>query len=569
VPDIAAPTLYVPSGKPDRPKTDPGRMSARAVLATEGRDRQGDVIVVAGIDLSAHRNNPVAMVDHGKWHPLPIGVTRTPDGAYTVEFDAALNVLWQETYFSQRSQVAEQVFALIDEGVLCGNSVGLRPIEVAQLEADPERGFHLDRRTGSAGRLVLRSELAEPSWCAIPVNGDAAHAAVTKSWAGRPLDGGLVLALTPYLPEAKEWANGWAFLKAWEPAEAPTPPIEPAAPEPGPWAYIKSWDESKHPRAADGKFGRGERENAGASQTNPDERQIGQASGATGGIDGGAREIAGRGVGIGGERGGGSGAAGGVGSSVTGGVSDGPATELESQLTESEMAAIRKYRGVFGTHANSSIQKYLSGEASDEDRKTIEALDGAIGKSRLSRPAVVYRGMRTDPFTPNGIAPRIGDEFAYNAFLSTSEKQAAAETFGKTPLLKISAPAGAEALHIDAATGDNFESEFLFPRHSILRIDAIHNSPDGRVYEASILGKSNRVIFPKRMGRKKAEDAAKMAKLLDEPIPDEVLADYPDLSQVYKSLLPAHAALAPGPWAFLASWEAPPPPAATPDPAPG
>ena len=72
MPDVAAPTLYVAAAG-GRAATDPKKMTARALLASEARDRQGDVIVIAGIDLSRHEANPVVLVDHGKWHPLPVG----------------------------------------------------------------------------------------------------------------------------------------------------------------------------------------------------------------------------------------------------------------------------------------------------------------------------------------------------------------------------------------------------------------------------------------------------------------------------------------------------------------
>src|ERR1700721_1595170 len=56
--------------------------------ASQGRDRVGDFLEVDGIDMDHHRKNPVAMIDHGKWNPLPIGKCEDKEGNYTVWIDS-------------------------------------------------------------------------------------------------------------------------------------------------------------------------------------------------------------------------------------------------------------------------------------------------------------------------------------------------------------------------------------------------------------------------------------------------------------------------------------------------
>ena len=209
MPDLKNSRIYVATNK-GKVQTDSRAMRARALLATESRDRQGDVIITGGIDLTHHRQAPVVLIDHGKWHSLPIGKTVDRLGEYSVQYDPADKVLWQTTTFSQHSEIAAQVFGLIEEGIIKGNSVGLRPIEVDSLEADPDEGHYVDPNTGRAGRLVLRSELAEASWCAVPVNPDAAYAAIEKSWNGSSLDKSLQFALRAQLPARPVWSNGWS-----------------------------------------------------------------------------------------------------------------------------------------------------------------------------------------------------------------------------------------------------------------------------------------------------------------------------------------------------------------------
>jgi phage head maturation protease len=206
-PSVIALEAPIASDKPL--KVDTKRMTAKGLLATEARDRQGDILDVAGLDTSDHERNPVVLLDHGKYYPLPIGVTRTPEGLYTVEVDPIAGEVWQTTHFSQKSQVAEQVFALIAEGVMRGNSIGFRMVEADHLQPDMERGFQRNK-DGDAGKLIKRSELVECSWCGVPVNPEAARAAVGKSWCGKSLADPIRNAFRRYLPTGKAVVrSGW------------------------------------------------------------------------------------------------------------------------------------------------------------------------------------------------------------------------------------------------------------------------------------------------------------------------------------------------------------------------
>ena len=142
---------------------DKAKMCARGLLATNARDRQGDIMEIGGILTANHRRNPIALLDHGKHFPLPIGKTLTPDGEYTVICDEDAGECWDEIYFSQILPEAEQAFYLIDEGILQGKSIGFRPINVRRLAPDPQTGH-------SAGKHLISVELLESTICPIPVN---------------------------------------------------------------------------------------------------------------------------------------------------------------------------------------------------------------------------------------------------------------------------------------------------------------------------------------------------------------------------------------------------------------
>jgi hypothetical protein len=194
---------------------DEQAMSARNILATTVRDRQGDVLETDAVDFSEHRLNPVAFLDHGKTgHPLPIGLTRSPAGLYTVE--RLPGIITEETFFSQRSQVAGQLFGLIAEGILRGNSIGFRALEVRPLSPDPEHGFFPGKDSKGdptpAGKHILRSKLLEVTWTGLPVNPEAAGKALSMRWDGKPLEPFLAETLSRHAPPRRLVVQGWRPL---------------------------------------------------------------------------------------------------------------------------------------------------------------------------------------------------------------------------------------------------------------------------------------------------------------------------------------------------------------------
>ena len=60
------------------PQTNDERMFARFCLSTSEADREGDIVDQAGLDWSAHRANPVVLVNHSVTE-LPIGISQTGD----------------------------------------------------------------------------------------------------------------------------------------------------------------------------------------------------------------------------------------------------------------------------------------------------------------------------------------------------------------------------------------------------------------------------------------------------------------------------------------------------------
>jgi hypothetical protein len=173
--------------------------------ASQGRDRQGDFLEVAGIDCSRHRANPIAFLDHGR-HPdavLPIGITESPHREYTVEILEDQGLAVAKVFLAKESKVARQAFGLFKAKILRAGSIGYRTIRARKLPADPEQGL-------KGGLHILACELLEVSLVSMPVNGDAVAKALERTWEGEFLGACFKSMLLPFAPRRRAWArSGW------------------------------------------------------------------------------------------------------------------------------------------------------------------------------------------------------------------------------------------------------------------------------------------------------------------------------------------------------------------------
>ncbi len=203
-------------------KLDKGLMSATRIFTTEDRDRQGDIIRTDGILTPTHQANPVVLLDHGKYFPLPIGRNESPEGAYSVYLDSEAGEGRQTTYFSQRLREAEQVYWLIDEKILRGNSIGHRPLNVQPLGKPVPQG---EGKPPRQPLLVNECELLEISWTALPVNAEAVRAAIDRDLiCGKSMLPALRMSLEPLAQPHKVWSPG-ATLEVKAMADEMTQPI--------------------------------------------------------------------------------------------------------------------------------------------------------------------------------------------------------------------------------------------------------------------------------------------------------------------------------------------------------
>lgn len=194
-----APNLYAIDAEPTTAplEINGSEMSASCRLASTKRDREGDIYEVQGLLTDNHRANPIALVDHGLYHPWPIGKCESPKGRYAVEIVG--DEVLQTTWFSQKSLVAAQIYQMILDGDMRGNSIGYRPIEQRPLEPDPEGGHFRKRDGRPAGWHILRSELIEAC-----VHGDTRIPTLDGLLAIRDLVGTSPTVLSEYGPRQCE-----------------------------------------------------------------------------------------------------------------------------------------------------------------------------------------------------------------------------------------------------------------------------------------------------------------------------------------------------------------------------
>ncbi len=206
---------------------DKSKMCASAPFASTVKDRWGDVMEVTGIFTGNHQMNPVSMLDHGKYWPLAIGVTESPSGEYLVRIDKEAGEAWQTTYFSQSCKVAAQVFALIDEKIIRGGSIGYKSLEVRDLPG-------AKTPAGRYPQHILRCELWETTWSCLPVNPEVVRCCIDRDQIeGKSLLPQIRRNLEPYAQPRKIWSPGSNVeknmseeVKAPEKKEEPVPEVK-------------------------------------------------------------------------------------------------------------------------------------------------------------------------------------------------------------------------------------------------------------------------------------------------------------------------------------------------------
>lgn len=133
-----------------------GERQVRVVASTATLDRQGDIVVPEGIDLTQYMQNPVVLRQHDHDHP----VARCSEIAVK---NGRLEALVQFPP-EGTSDMADETYKLVKSGVINAVSIGFMPGDWEPIDAD--KGYW-------GGRKYLSCELLEFSFVSVPANPDA------------------------------------------------------------------------------------------------------------------------------------------------------------------------------------------------------------------------------------------------------------------------------------------------------------------------------------------------------------------------------------------------------------
>lgn len=209
----SSPLLRMPMAVEVKQLGDKTSRVLRFIASTEDEDRDGDIIRVAGWDLTNFLTNPAHLWAHNMREDLPpIGKT------IRLEIQDTRMINDVDFFMAEEFELARLAFKAHLAGV-CAESVGFRPLEASE-------------RHGSDGRLMgfefKRQELLEISSVPVPCNPNALMMATQKGLLTSEEATKIENVWTPerarpieiYLPEAKTAA-----------AEPPPPAGAPASPK--------------------------------------------------------------------------------------------------------------------------------------------------------------------------------------------------------------------------------------------------------------------------------------------------------------------------------------------------
>ncbi len=97
--------------------------SARFQLTSEDEDRDGDIVVTAGLDWSQYDRNPVVLLGHN--NSIPVGTCRGPDGKLAVE--VGVQKAYGTCYFHEQTTEGKETAERVRRGILNAASIGFVP----------------------------------------------------------------------------------------------------------------------------------------------------------------------------------------------------------------------------------------------------------------------------------------------------------------------------------------------------------------------------------------------------------------------------------------------------------
>lgn len=154
-------------------KTNDDAMTVTAVVSHESVDRDGEVIVVGGIDLSMYRKNPVLLWFHGRSAAPPVGK------AQWIKRDREAETLVAKFQFAN-TELGREIFGLYSERILNAFSVGVNPWFAQESKRDFGEPTPAELKKYGAGckRVYRKCDLLEVSAVPVGANPQALQMAV-------------------------------------------------------------------------------------------------------------------------------------------------------------------------------------------------------------------------------------------------------------------------------------------------------------------------------------------------------------------------------------------------------
>lgn len=125
----------------------------RFIGTSEVKDRDGEILVIDGMDFKNFKKNPIVLFSHQS-RELPVGKV------VKVEKDVNKKIVYFDIYFAKANPFSETLLQLVDEEILKSTSLGFR---VTDWEYDEKQQAF----------MLTKSEIFEISIVPVPANQDA------------------------------------------------------------------------------------------------------------------------------------------------------------------------------------------------------------------------------------------------------------------------------------------------------------------------------------------------------------------------------------------------------------
>jgi phage head maturation protease len=159
-------------------KIDEEKRTIDGVISTEAIDRDNEVVVARGLDLTDYHKNPVVLFMHDPY--CVIG--KCNDGP-KLRKRGGMTEMVATTKFAE-TDLANEVFELAKGEFLRGISIGMAPYSVDRSPPEPKE-IRKRPELASVRYMIRKAELAEFSFVTVPANPDALTTAVGKGFIKR------------------------------------------------------------------------------------------------------------------------------------------------------------------------------------------------------------------------------------------------------------------------------------------------------------------------------------------------------------------------------------------------